>query len=158
MTIDLDLCRRFEAAFGVDGDALPTALLPTPHSVAKIEAHFGLKLPPLLLYLAQTSPAFYRVFHSLGPISRGTFNLIQINSYWRRRRKTRRLPRDLVILTQGFMDERFWCLKLDADRDRPEVRFWTPDRLYYHGDGEPGRMHYPDFETFLYEHIKWCGR
>ncbi|HSX58859.1 MAG TPA: hypothetical protein VLF18_01550 [Tahibacter sp.] len=77
---------------------------PTDGSLSRIEAHFGVKLPPLLVSLARNSRRFGQRFASIGPNHDSPQHIIRINSYWRRRRRTRRVPRGYVIVTDEHDD------------------------------------------------------
>lgn len=125
---------------------------PTAFSLARIEQHFGLRLPRLLVELARTSKSFNSIFASLGPDYQAKDHIIRVNSYWRQRRRTRRAPRSLVILTRGH-DAQFWCLdKLETGE--AAVQFWCPDGLVYCSAERPV-MRYASFDEYLREDVRW---
>ena len=97
---------------------------PTPFSIKRIEQHFGLRLPPLLIELARASKSFSSIFTSLGADYEAHDHIVRVNSYWRRRRRTRRIPRSYVILTQGH-DNHFWCLD-KHEAGETAMQFWCP--------------------------------
>lgn len=125
---------------------------PTSLSIKRIEQHFGLNLPPLLIEFARASKSLNGVFAALGPDYQAHDHIVRINSYWRQRRRTRRIPRSYVIFTIGH-DDQFWCLdKLEAGE--LAIQFWCPDKLVYCSDDRPV-MRYASFEEYLSEDIRW---
>lgn len=125
---------------------------PTAFSIKRIEQHFGLSLPPLLIELARASKSFSSVFTSLGADYEARDHIIRVNSYWRRRRRTRRIPRSYVILTRGH-DDHFWCLdKLETGETA--MQFWCPEELVYFSDERPVTR-YTSFDEYLREDIRW---
>lgn len=134
-----DLIDRFDAV--IRGVSAAHAR-PTAGSIARINGHFGIELPPALHAFAIGSRSFSSFFASLGPDYDSPAHIIRINSHWHRRRRTRRRPDELVIFTQGFMDDRFWCF----DKSAPSisepgcvVRFWCPEELEYATAPPPDR-------------------
>lgn len=97
---------------------------PTPRSVAAIETHFGLPLPRALIVLAQEARHFSAYFAGLGEDQGSPTHIIRINSAWRRRRRTKRIPRDLVVINLGF-DEDLDCLTRPGGDDGVVV-YWCP--------------------------------
>lgn len=97
---------------------------PTPRSVAAIQAHFGIQLPRSLIALAQESVHFGAYFAGLGEDQGSPTHIIRINGSWRRRRRTKRLPRDLVAINLGF-DEDLDCL-VHPGGDDGVVVYWCP--------------------------------
>jgi hypothetical protein len=136
---------------------IPRHARPTDGSISKINAHFSIQLPLALVQLARHSRNYDAYFLGLGPDYTSLSHIIRVNSYWRRRRPKRQLPRNLIIVTEGYMDDRFWCL----DTSTPAVgsggyplQFWCPEELVYPSDERP-IMRYPDFESFVEGVIKW---
>lgn len=144
-----ELIAAFDNAFS---SWATTQARPSPDSIQRIEAHFSIRLPALLLELAQHSAAFGARFASLGDDFSSPDHIVRINSYWRGRRRTRRLPRNLVVVTHSSHDE-FWCLDTDAN-DEPPVQFWHPDPILYFSEQRPVSR-YPRFENFLRQDIYW---
>jgi len=102
---------------------------PTAHSLARISAHFGVSLPPELVQLSRESAHAAGLFLSLGPDDDSPGHIIRTNSYWRRRRRTRKLPERLIIITHGFMDDDFHCLvraENPLESNAMRVRYWSP--------------------------------
>ena len=113
-----------------------------------ISAHFGIELPQELVELASSSHRFANVFLGFGENYQEFNHVIAYNRYWRSRRRTRKLPRDLVIVTNGFMDEDFWCLvRPEGEHGAPgrAVEFWSPAPVGFPRDGVRG----PAYATFL---------
>lgn len=100
---------------------------PTSRSVAAIEAHFRIQLPRSLIVLAREARHFGAYFAGLGEDQASPTHIVRINSNWRRRRRTRRIPPDLVVINLGF-DEDLDCLVLPGGDDGAVV-YWCP-----HGD------------------------
>ena len=102
---------------------------PTRPSIARINQHFGMELPEPLLEMVRCWRESATWFASLGPDYDSEHHIIRINSYWRHRRRTRRLPRNLVIINLCH-DEDCDCLDLDtadATGGRYLVRYWSPE-------------------------------
>jgi hypothetical protein len=101
---------------------------PTSHSIAKISEHFGMTLPASLREFVVGWRSSGSWFAGFGPDYHSRDHVIRINSYWRRRRKTRRLPRHFVIVNRGF-DEDCDCLDLttfDPVTGEYAIRYWSP--------------------------------
>ena len=131
---------------------------PTDGSINRINTHFGIRLPRTLLQLAKHSKNYNAMFLSLGADYTSRSHIIRVNSYWRRRRPKRRIPRHLVIVTHGYTDDLFWCLDVSApasDGDGYAMQFWCPDELIYPSDDRPVQR-YPDFDSYLAGVIKWA--
>ena len=137
-------------------DSKPRVILteqarPTRESVGRINSHFRIILPELLVALGQGAKNYSAIFASIGTDYGSAAHIIRLNSYWRRRRRTRRIPAYLVIITQGFMDDQFWCLnisRMGPGLDPYPVQFWCPVRLDYPSEERPA-LWYPSFEAFL---------
>jgi alkanesulfonate monooxygenase SsuD/methylene tetrahydromethanopterin reductase-like flavin-dependent oxidoreductase (luciferase family) len=118
-----DLARRFDAL--VRRRPLPPPR-PTERSIRTIERHFGISLPPAMIELAARAACYGDWFASLGDDFASPTHIIRVNSYWRRRRRTRALPRDLVAINLGF-DADLDCLVVGAGiGDHAPVRHWSP--------------------------------
>jgi hypothetical protein len=151
--LDLQTVAAFERRYPAFWEPHP---LPTTESIAKISAHFDISLPTQLIRLAQATSHFSSIFLSLGPDEDAPNHIIPYNRYWRRRRRTRRLPATHIILSNGFMDEDFWCLVRPANELRSEgskgddmvIQYWSPAPI-----GFPGQMTYGEayrgFPAFL---------
>lgn len=129
----------------------------TPASIRRIGEHFGIALPPLLVELARRSHYFTRRFASLGRNYDDPEHIIRINSYWRRRRRMRRVPRGFVILNNDRHDDDYWCLDTAAacgDGAIP-VQFWSPQPRIYASESQRPVERYADFETFLRADLYW---
>lgn len=130
---------------------------PDAESVARIEQHFGIELPLQLIELATHSKSFSSRFLGLGPDFSSVTHIVRVNSYWRRRRVTRQVPREFVIMTMGFMDQMFWCLDKSSltDTDRLPVQFWCPEEILYASENDRPTERYPDFGSFIEADICW---
>lgn len=109
-------------------DCFPRHPRPDPDSIKRIEEHFQTALPTTLTNLAKTSDKFHCLFASLGPDFQSPSHIIRINSYWRRRRRTRKIPTSYVGLTLGF-DEQLDCLcipEIPGDPEGYPVITWSP--------------------------------
>jgi len=101
---------------------------PTSASIKRISEHFRMMLPHVFLELVRCWRGSGSWFASLGNDYENPQHIIRMNSYWRTRRRTRRLPSHLVIFNLGF-DEDCDCFDLEAyDRATGEypIRYWTP--------------------------------
>jgi hypothetical protein len=121
----LELVKRFDAGLC---DLIPAPPRPTLSSIARINAHFGITLPADMIEFALSSKGFGHWFASLGPDEQSRNHIIRVNSYWRRRRRTRAIPRHLVVINIGFDDD-LDCLDLsafDACSGEYPIRYWSP--------------------------------
>jgi len=142
------LIERFELAMGGQGS---THAPPTEPSLERISTALRIRLPDLLVTLAGESSRFGQVFLSLGEDYDSFTHIISYNRYWRRRRRTRRLPEDLVIISNGFMDEDFDCLVRPKDGTVDgglAVEYWSPAPIGYPRAGRRGPG-YASFEEYL---------
>jgi hypothetical protein len=144
------LVSSFDAAVP---DLLDPHPRPTEESIAKINAHFGFKLPAALYELALRCTRFSNIFLSFGENYEVHDHVIPYNRYWRTRRRTRKVPSNLVIITNGFMDEDFWCLDRTSPDGRGgyEMQFWSPAPIGFPQQGHFGER-LASFEVFV-EHI-----
>lgn len=143
-----DLVAKLDAALPELWEPHPR---PTVAPLSRISAHFNLSLPHELIELARSSDRFSDLFLSFGENYTEPNHVIAYNRYWKRRRRTRKLPGDLVILTNGFMDEDFWCLVRPGDHNEPErpvVEYWSPAPIGFPKDGIRGPAH-STFSSFL---------
>lgn len=125
--------------------------MPTSQSVQEIESRINLRLPDLLIQMAMRCDSFSSVFLSIGPDIENHSHIIPYNRYWRRRRRTRKLPSDLVIITNGWMDEDFWCFVRSPQGTgivEPRLQYWSPAPVGYPKDGVRGEMH-ANIEEFV---------
>ncbi|MBL8297148.1 MAG: SMI1/KNR4 family protein [Rhodanobacteraceae bacterium] len=156
MDIDLfQLIARYnELNAGSSAYACPK---PTAGSLSRIETHFGIRLPRPLIALARGSRYFGPRFASLGANYESPLHIIRINSHWRRRRRTRRLPRGLVIITTDH-DDNYWCLDTSqtaSGDDAYPLQFWSPQPLIYPSESSRPTERYADFTSFLRADIYW---
>ena len=123
---------------------------PSEWSVRKINAHFGIELPHELVLFAKLSKSFGSWFASLGDDYDSPSHIIRINSYWRRRRKTRAIPRNLLIINRGFDDD-LDCIDLesfDGSTGAFSIRYWFPGCV-----AEESTV-YPSFNDYMQTHVE----
>lgn len=150
-----ELARRFDAAMGPSS---PPYSPPTRAEIARVEQHFGILFPPLLVQLAVLSQHFNARFLCLEAHPKGGNSIISVNSYWKRRRRTRRLPANLIIVTEGYMDDAFWCLdRTDRAGGCGEFawQFWCPDRLISPDETQVPVTRYSNFRSFIEADLEW---
>jgi hypothetical protein len=146
--LDPDLIAAFERRYPAYWEPHPP---PTDESIARICAYFGTPLPIQLIQLARATTHFSSLFLSLGPDEDADNHIIAYNHYWRRRRRSRRLPATHIILNNGFMDDDFWCLlkhEAASAGDIAAVQFWSPAPAGYPQETIHGER-YDDFPSFL---------
>jgi|GEM_PF-2357188 len=100
----------------------------TESSIHKINNHFGIVLPKSFLYFAKNSKKFGSWFCGFGEDYLSRQHVIRINSYWRRRRKSKRIPTGFVVINIGF-DEDCDCIDLnsfDALTGEYQIVYWSP--------------------------------
>ena len=125
----LSQIQRFDALMTGHGH---THERPTAASLAHIQAHFGIRFPNELIQFARDAAHFHRWFASLGPDYDNPHHIIRINSYWRRRRPKRRMPRHLIAFNLGF-DGDLDCFDLSMTpaarmaNGEHAVRYWSAD-------------------------------
>jgi hypothetical protein len=102
----------------------------TKFTFTKIEKHFGIKLPDELRYLSTHLHSFTTIFASLGNDFNSRDHIVKINSYWRRRRRTRKLPNHFIIFSKDH-DADCYCFKIDPEKKilANEIYYWTPGIL-----------------------------
>jgi hypothetical protein len=146
----MPLVRRFDEVLP---PFFPEHPRPTSHSIARIESHFGITLPRALLDFARSASRFGCWFSSLGPDYDNRAHIIRVNSFWRNRRRTKRIPRKLVAFTIGFDDD-LDCFDTDAHdtvAGEYEIRYWSP------GVEDAGSRH-ASFAAYVESHIRsWEG-
>lgn len=101
---------------------------PTEFSIRRINEHFHMTLPRSLLEFVRSWRASGRWFASLGDDYESPEHIIRINSYWRRRRLTRRIPHHFIVFNLGH-DEDCDCFNLDGydhASGEYEIRYWYP--------------------------------
>lgn len=122
---------------------------PTRHSIAKINSHFDITLPQSLLEFVRCWRSSGCWLASLGPDYESGSHIIRINSYWRQRRRTRRIPSNLVIINRGFDDD-LDCLDLtqfNPNTGEYAVRYWSP--------GIPDGEAYTSFPEYMDSQIRF---
>jgi hypothetical protein len=150
-----DLRRRLDALVRPHVRVPQVQPRPTSHSLVAIERHFGIRLPAELVELARSSDFFSMRFLSLGTDTQSPQHIIRNNSYWRQRRRTRRVPASLVLFTHGHDDE-YWALDAarTKDGDALPVQFWCPDEITYCSDDRPTQR-YSSFLEWLRAEVHW---
>ena len=116
---------------------------PTQFSIRRINEHFRITLPESLLEFVRSWRSSGNWFASLGDDYDSPFHIIRMNSYWRRRRPTRRIPRNFVIFNLGH-DEDCDCFNLDVydpASGEYEIRYWYP--------GFEEVVSYPSFFNYM---------
>lgn len=126
---------------------------PSDSSITRVSEHFGLVLPSDLVQLAKHSKYYAAHFLSIGSDYSSPLHIIRANSYWRRRRPKRRIPKNLVILNIGY-DDNYWCLDLSSQNKNGEyaIQFWCPEEISWFG-AKPV-LWYPSFREYVEDHIK----
>ena len=141
---DWELVRRFDAAVPDLWERHPK---PTKSSIAAIETRMGCRLPALLLAFARRSRSFSSVFLGLGPDFAQHTHLLAKNAlvrtdpYWTGAGKGGALPAHLVLITENWMEDHFWCLDTSDPAVEHPIVFW--DRF---GNRLPACA---DFEAFI---------
>lgn len=146
-----DFIARLDAYCGVA--SCPQNAPPTEESIRRINHHFSIAIPDELIYLAQHCKSYRAMFVSLGPDYADPDHIIRVNSFWRRRRVTRRLPRHLVMFRNGH-DEHCWCFDIADTLSPLPVQFWSPDELHYPSSARP-ITRYPSFSEYLDGLCQW---
>lgn len=129
---------------------------PTHASLERISQALHIHLPDVLVSLASESSRFANIFLSLGENYESDDHIIPNNRYWRQRRRARQLPKDLVIITNAWMNENFNCLvrpRSSADT-AVAVEFWSPAPVGFPNQFHRGPRH-ESFEAFLIELIQY---
>jgi len=119
---------------------------PSEFSIRRINEHFQMTLPESLLEFVRSWRSSGRWFASLGGDYDSPEHIIRINSYWRRRRITRRLPHNFVVFNLCH-DEDCDCFNLGAyDRTTGEyeIRYWYPG--FNEIVSYPSLLHYMDLQ------------
>ncbi|MDR2187117.1 MAG: SMI1/KNR4 family protein [Azonexus sp.] len=149
------LLQQFDATYfwSWTGEGNPSA---TDASIHHINQHFGITLPSDLVYFAKHSKNFRFMYLGFGPDYPSESHIIRVNSYWRRRRRTRRVPRNLILITPGY-DDYFWGLDMASPNGAGSyaVQFWCPDEVTWFG--EP-ILRYPSFAEYIAGVIQWEAR
>jgi hypothetical protein len=134
----LAMPERFDACIAFPGEPFPR---PTDASIDRIEKHFGFRLPFELTYLARNARRFGDWFAGLGPDYDADTHIIRLNSYWRQRRRTRRIPTDHVAFNRGFDDD-LDCFVTAPGPGEFAIAYWCPDL-------EDGGAVWPNFRAYL---------
>ena len=141
-----DLVERFDSVIS-GGWHVP---YPTDSSINRINNHFGIVLPESFLYFAKHSKKFGSWFCSFGEDYLSPQHVIRMNSHWRRRRKKKRIPSNLVIINIGF-DEDCDCIDLHSLNESTgeyQMEYWNP---YLDA---PSSLRYNSFPHYIEHHIK----
>ncbi len=148
-SLELDkLIKRFDMIMSICQEDIPR---PTKNSIDNINKHFGITLPKSLIYFAINSKFFGTWFASLGDNYTYPHHIIRINSYWRRRRRTRRIPRNLIIINIGH-DEDLDCMdknSRNSETGEYTIRYWCPE---VNDEYQNNEYQYTDF----FDYIKRC--
>ena len=120
---------------------------PTSASIERINSHFGIVLPRSFLEFVRCWRSSASWFASIGNDYQSHDHIIRTNSYWRSRRRTRRLPENLVIFNRGFDDDCdcFDVTTLDDSTGEYHIAYWTP--------GQQPRELARDFLQYMNFHI-----
>jgi hypothetical protein len=136
----IELIRRFDAVVPAYWEGPPP---PTSISLIRIEKHFSMTVPHSLVEFARNSKSFGSWFASLGPDYGNRNHIIRINSYWRQKRKTKAIPKNLVALNIGF-DEDLDCFDLGQFNEGTQeyaIQYWSP--------GINDGTRYTDFPAYI---------
>ena len=120
-----ELIRRFDASVGVYW--APHAC-PTSESLQRVKEHLGIVPPAGLCEFAKRSNSFSSFFLGIGPDYGSHSHIITRNDYWRSPETEIALPEHLVMFTDGFMDNDFWCFDKTSFHDGEYlIQYWAPD-------------------------------
>jgi hypothetical protein len=125
---------------------------PSEWSIRKINAHFNFVLPDDLITFAKHARFYGRRFASLGDDYDSPSHIIRINSYWRRRRQKRAVPRNLVAINRGFDDD-LDCLdisSIDAATGEYAVQYWFPGI----DESDASRSRYGSFREYIESQVR----
>lgn len=128
---------------------------PTPGSIENINAHFGIVLPAQLIDFAHRAKCFGNWFAGLGDDFGSPHHIVRINSYWRRRRPKRAIPRNLVVINIGF-DEDLDCLdtsSFDTASGEYAIQYWYPGI----DESDMRQQRYETFGQYIETHINDWG-
>lgn len=143
-----NLIARFDAVLKEYWEPHP---IPTPESIIEIERCLEIHLPPDLLEFSRRSKSFSSFFLGVGPDYDSHSHIITRNNYWRRPEGNVSLPAHLVMFTDGFMDDDFWCFDKGALSGHDyAIQYWAPDV-----DQADVPMPYPNFRAFMTSTIEW---
>lgn len=143
-----NLITRFDAAVKSQWEPHP---LPTNESVMTIMRRLGVDLPFGLLEFAQHSGSFSSFFLGIGPDYDGHSNIISRNDYWRKPEGCIPLPAHLVMFTDGFMDDNFWCFdRRSLVGGEYSIQYWAPEV-----DPADFPPPYPSFGQFMTFTVEW---
>lgn len=126
---------------------------PSEWSIRKINAHFNFVLPPDLITFAKHARLFDGWFASLGDDYASPSHIIRINSYWRRRRPKRAIPRNLVVINRGFDDD-LDCLDIssfDSSTGEYAIRYWCPGI----DENDATRIRYGSFREYIEAQVRF---
>ena len=129
---------------------------PTAESIARINTHFGITLPPSFVKFAAQSKNFRSWFSSLGEDFCSPSHIIRTNSHFKniRRRREQRWcyvkPASYIVVNLGFDQD---CDCIDASRYNSVtgeyvIRYWYPGMAE---DEETSS--YDCFEDYIRRHI-----
>ena len=145
-----DLIARFDASVH---DSWETHPAPIHESVSTIEKHFGCRLPPMLLQLASESRSFSSFFLGLGPDFDSHTHIIQKNHLVRSNKGWVQLgpaPRaSLVLITDNFMNDFFWCMDTSKPTEEHPIVLWSPNET------ANNTVVYSSFENFIQATIEF---
>jgi hypothetical protein len=126
---------------------------PTDSSIATINTHFGVTLPPMLVRFARVSQKFGCYFASLGEDYENDSHILRINKQFGRVRRRRQgrwqqvKPEYLLVINHGHDND---CDCLDLRSWNPQtgdyaLRYWTPSTQHVDAESEG----WPTFHAYL---------
>ena len=154
-----DLIARFDAVMPDFSGLMGAHPRPTDASLKRIITQLGISLPQGLVEFARKSERFSSHFLSLGENYDEPTHILFRNRQWhRRRRKASRLPKHLVIITEGFMEADFDCIdKASPNSDGTDyvIQIWCP--LFGRpAKGGAGARH-ASFATYIESVVDWAS-
>ena len=143
-----DLIHRFDSAKLAQW---PDYEPPSEESITAIQSRFSFSIPSLFIKFARESRSFSSVFLSLGADYPHPSHIITKNEFIRNDPEWRsmgsRVPDNLILITENFMEDFFWCFDLSYPGNDYPVVFWAPERT---NSGSIPR--YDNFKKFI-EHL-----
>lgn len=145
-----DLIARFDASVHDSWEPHPA---PTIESISIIERHLTCRLPPLLLQFASESRSFSSFFLGLGPDFDSHTHIIHKNNLVRSDEYWEPSPRSsLVLITENFMNDFFWCMDTNKATEEHPIVSWSPEET-----GRNSKV-YSSFEQFIQTTVEFYER